>query len=247
MARTKGAKGKRTVGAVRVRDDLELVPINTQRMRALLADRPLLPLAKCGADRSQLRRLRDGEQASMRLGKLKRLAELLDVPIAELLVASGPGESGEAYRINVTARALAEDCWRAAGQAGEAPFWLSDMLRSLLNHDTWAGGFHDGETPVLSIDPARGGRGRRKVLARLEARRRQFCDLMAHLVRLMLPTAEDRKAGVRVNPRRAGALLMALRDGFLVRMVNVSHTGTAQTRRIAGEAGRSVLPSEPKA
>jgi hypothetical protein len=235
MARTKGAKGKRRVGSVRVNDDLALVPINTQRMRALLVDRRLLPLTICGADRRQLRRLRDGEQASLGLGRLKRLAELLDVPIDDLLVTSGPGETGEAYRIDVTARALAEECWNAAGQPGEAPNWLTDMLRALLNHDTWAGGFLEGGTPVLSIEASRGGRGRKKALARLEARRRQFCDLMAALIRLVLPTASDRKNGIRVNPQRAGALMHALRDDFLVRMVSVSHKGTAQTRRIAAD------------
>lgn len=241
MARTKGAKGKRRAGAAQVRDDETLVPINTQRMRALLADRPLLPLAQCGADRSQLRRLRNGQQASMRLGRLKVLARLLDVPIAELLVASRQGESGEAFRIDVTARALAEDCWRAAGQVDEVPFWLTDMLRSILNHDTWAGGFLDGGTPVLSIDAERGGRGLAQALKRLETRRRQFCDQMAALIRLVLPTEADRTAGIRVNPRRAGALLMSFRDNAIVRVHGVSDRGTARSRQIAEEAASRVF------
>jgi hypothetical protein len=176
----------------------------------------------------------------MRLGKAKKLATLLEVPFGELIATSGAGETGDAYRIDVTARALAEECWKAAAQPGEAPFWLTDMLRALLNHDTWAGGFLDGGTPVLSIDASRGARGRKKALARLEARRRQFCDLMAALIRLVLPTEPDRKNGIRVNPQRAGALMTAFRYGFLARMVTVSHTGTAQTRQIAADVADKI-------
>ncbi len=247
MARTTGAKGKRRLGAVQVRDDDTLVPINSQRMRALLLGQPLLQLSRCGADRSQLRRLRDGKQASMRFGRLKELANLLDVPVGELIVTSGAGETGGAYRVDVTARALAQDCWQAGGERGAPPFWLVDLLRSTLNHDTWAGAFLDGGTPVLTIDPERGGRRRAKALARLEARRRQFCDLMAALIRLLLPTAEDLKVGVGVNPRRAGALLVTLRDGFLARLHGVSHPGTAQTRKIAQEAASHVTGRAAKA
>lgn len=240
MARTVGAKGKRHVGSVRVRDDNTLVPINSQRMRGLLVGRPLLPLEACGAHRSQLRRLRDGVQGSMRLGKVKKLATLLEVPFGELIASSGAGETGDAYRIDATARTIADECWKAAGQGGAPPFWLVDLLRSLLNHDTWAGAFLDGGTPVLTIDPERGGRRKAKALARLEARRRQFCDLMAALIRLLLPTAEDLKVGLGVNPRRAGALLVTLRDGFLARLHGVSHPGTAQTRKIAQEAASHI-------
>lgn len=241
MARTVGAKGKRRVGSVTVRDDNTLVPINSQRMRGLLVGRPLLPLEACGANRSQLRGCRDGVQGSMRLGKVKKLAILLEVPFGELIAISGAGETGNAYRIDVTARAIAEECWQAAGQGGSPPFWFSDLLRALLNHDIWAGALLDGGTPVLSIEEKLGGRRMAKEVARLEARRRQFCDLMASLIRLLLPTAEDLKVGVGVNPRRAGALLVALRDGFLARLHGVSHPGTAQTRKIAQEAASHVI------
>lgn len=240
MARTVGAKGKRRVGSVRVRDDNTLVPINSQRMRGLLVGRPLLPMEACGAHRSQLRRLRDGVQGAMRLGKVKKLATLLEVPFGELIASSGAGETGDAYRIDVTARTIAEECWKAARQGGAPPFWLVDLLRSLLNHDTWAGAFLDGGTPVLSILEERGGRRRAKAVERLEARRRRFCDLMADLLRLLLPTEADRKAGIRVNPRRTGALLVAFRDGFLARLHGVSYPGTAQTRKIAQEAASHV-------
>jgi hypothetical protein len=241
MARTKGAKGKRQLGTVRIRDDDTLVPVNAKRMRALLVSRPLLPLTQCGADRSQLRRLRDGKQASMRFGRLKALAKLLDVPAGELIVTSGAGETGGAYRVDVTARALAQDCWRAGGQAGAPPFWLVDLIRSILRYETWAGAFLDGGVPILSIDPERGGRRIAKALARLEARREQFCDLMAELLRLVLPSEADLKAGVRVNPRRAGALLAAFRNSGLTRLHNVSYRSTAQIRRKASEAADAVL------
>ena len=240
MARTVGAKGKRRVGSVTVRDDNTLVPINSQRMRGLLVDRPLLPLEACGAHRSQLRRCRDGVQGSMRLGKVKKLATLLEVPFGELIASSGAGETGNAYRIDVAARAIAEECWQAAGQGGPPPFWFTDLLRSLLNHDTWAGAFLDRGTPVLIIEEKLGGRKMAKEVARLEARRRQFCDLMAALIRLVLPTAEDLSAGVRVNPRRAGALLIAFRDERFTRLHGVSNPGTAQTRKIAQEAASHV-------
>lgn len=245
MARTTGAKGKRRLGAVQVRDDDTLVPINSQRMRALLLGQPLLQLSRCGADRSQLRRLRDGKQASMRFGRLKELAKLLDVPVGELIVTSGAGETGGAYRVDVTARALAQDCWQAGGERGAPPFWLVDLLRSTLNHDTWAGAFLDGGTPILAIDPARGGRRRVKALARLESRRRRFCDLMAELVRLVLPNEADLKAGIRVNPRRAGALLQTFRNSGLTRVHNVSHGGTVQIRQIASVAATATSATAP--
>jgi hypothetical protein len=245
MARTKGAKGKRSLGSVQLRDDETLIPINSHRIRELLTERPLLPLAHRGVDRSQLRRLRDGKQGSMRLGRLKSLAPLLDVPISELIATSGTGETGEAYRIDVTARALADECWRAAGQTGDVAFWLVDMLRFILDYDAWAGAFLDGGTPVLSIDLASGGRGRASALKRLETRRRQFCDQTAALIRLVLPLAIDRRAGVRVNARRAGALLAALRDDFLTRLHGVSHPGTAQTRKIAAAAAARVMKRGP--
>jgi hypothetical protein len=186
-------------------------------------------------------------QGSLRLGKVKKLATLLEVPFGELIASSGAGETGNAYRIDVSARAVAEDCWQAAGQGGPPPFWLVDLLRALLNHDIWAGALLDGGTPVLSIEEKLGGRRMAKEVARLEARRRQFCDLMASLIRLLLPTAEDRKVGVGVNPRRAGALLVALRDGFLARLHGVSHPGTAQTRKIAQEAASHVTGRAAKA
>lgn len=243
MARTKGAKGKRRIGTVVVRDEDTLVPVITKRMRALLVGRPLLPLTQCGADRGQLRRLRDGKQASMRFGRLKALAKLLDVPIGELMVTSGAGETDDLYRVDVTARALADDCWKASGQEGAPPFWLVELLRCTLNHDFWAGAFLDGGMPILTIDAERGGRRRAKVLARLEVRRRRFCDLMADLVRLVLPDESDVKAGIRVNTRRAGALLAAFRDGGLKRLHSCSHRGAAQTRRIASEAAARALAS----
>ena len=68
----------------------------------------------------------------------------------------------------------------------------------------------------------------------------------AGILRLVLPTEADRRAGIRVNARRAGALLVVLRDDFLTRLQSVSNPGTVQTRRIAEEAVRSVLSSEPK-
>jgi hypothetical protein len=176
----------------------------------------------------------------MRLGKVKKLATLLEVSFGELIASSGAGETGNAYRIDVAARAIAEECWQAAGQGDAPPFWLVDLLRSLLDHDTWAGAFLDGGTPVLSIREERGGRRRAKAVERLEARRRQFCDLMADLLRMLLPTEADRKAGIRVNPRRTGALLVAFRDGFLARLHGVSYPGTAQTRKIAAAAAAEV-------
>jgi hypothetical protein len=183
----------------------------------------------------------------MRLGRLKSLAPLLGVHFSELVAPSGKGETGQDYRIDVTARALADECWRVAGQTGDVPFWLVDMLRFILDYDAWAGAFLDGGTPILSIDVASGGRGRANALKRLETRRRQFCDQTAALIRLVLPLAIDRREGVRINARRSGALLAALRNDFLTRLQGVSNLGTAQTRRIAEEAARSVLSSEPKA
>jgi len=81
MARTKGAKGKRRAGPIRVKGDETLVPINLPRIQALLAGSNLLTLAKRGADRSQLQRLRAGRQRSLRYGRLKLLASSVDTQI----------------------------------------------------------------------------------------------------------------------------------------------------------------------
>lgn len=237
MARTRGAKGKRTVGSVRARGDSTLVPVNSQRVREMLADRPLLPLARTvRCDPTQLRRLRDGKQASWRLGKLKRLAVALDVEVIEFQVTSGQGETQDAYRVDVTARAIARECWQATGQSGHPPFWLTDLLRTFLNLDTWKGAFWDGGHPVLVVSPQRGTRLKAKALRFEERRRRHFCDQLAYCLRLVLPTQADLEGGVRVNPRRAGALLRTFRDKGMSRLVKVSTPGTSVTRRVASIA-----------
>ena len=239
MARTKGASGRRRLGAVRVKNDSTLVPINSERARSLLANRPLLQLARKGLDRSLLQRIRDGRQASMRFGPLKRLAELLDVPVGELLVASGPGETGDAYRIDVTARAVAKECWQAGGQKGECPLWLDGLVHSLLSYDLWAEAFLNGGIPAIRIDPERGGRMRGRTMVCREEKRRQFCDHMAAAIRLFLPKDGDKDHGIRVNPRRAGALLQALQSGYVTRVQAVGTPSTAALRRlVAAEADR---------
>ena len=241
MARTRGAKGKRTVGSVRARGDSTLVPINSQRIREMLADRPLLPLAReVRCDPTQLRRLRDGKQASWRLGKLKRLAVALGVEVIEFLVTSGQDETQDVYRVDVTARSLARECWEAAGQAGDPPFWLTDLLRTFLNLDTWKGAFWDGGHPVLVVSPQRGTRLKAKALRLEERRRRHFCDQLAYCLRLVLPTQVDLEGGVRVNPRRAGALLRTFRDKGMSRLLKVSTPGSTVTRRVARIAAAKV-------
>lgn len=235
MARTKGASGRRRLGAVRVKNDSTLVPINSERAQALLANRPLLPLARKGLDRSLLQRIRDGRQASMRFGPLKLLAELLVVPVGELLVASGPGETCDTYRIDVTARAVAQECWQAGGQRGECPLWLDGLVRSLLSYDLWAGAFLAGGIPAIRIDPERGGRMRGRAMECRETKRRQFCDHMAAAIRVLLPTDADQGHGVRVNPWRAGALLQALQSGYVTRVQAVGTPSTAAVRRLVEE------------
>jgi len=172
---------------------------------------------------------------------------LLGVPVDDLRAEGNNGETVEAYRLDVVTRALAREVWEAAGEVGEPPFWLSDLLRSLLDHDTWAGAFQDGGTPILTIDARRGGRVRAKALARVEARRREFCDQMAALIRLVLPTEADRKAGIRISSRRSGALFLAFRNLFMARLHGVSRQGTVQTRQAAAEAASHVLKRKRRA
>jgi hypothetical protein len=67
---------------------------------------------------------------------------------------------------------------------------------------------------------------------------------MAALIRLMLPTEADRKAGIRINSRRAGALLQAIRDETLSRMHRVSYRGNTRIRQAAEQAAREVVENQ---
>jgi len=177
----------------------------------------------------------------MRLGKLKALAVLLKVPVEQLLVTSGIGETGQEFRLDVLARSLALDCWLAGGGQGEPPFWLTDLLRAVLNRDVWAGVFLEGGAPLVRLEPERGGKPIQKSIARSDAKRRRFTDIMALAIRELLPDEQDQKEGIRVNSRRSGAVLGSFRRSGLGRLVRISGSGTAQTRRIAASAAENIL------
>jgi hypothetical protein len=184
--------------------------------------------------------VRDGKQLRLRREVFLDLCRRLKVPPESLIPRDSPVTGGE-FRVDVTARALATEFWASAKQDGAPPAWLIGVLRSVLHFDTWSGALWEGGTPVLNVSDGPGRRTRRRAVKRIEARRRSFCDLMAQVMRMLLPTEADQKHGVSVNRRRSGALAGAFRDGGIRRLVRVGDRSSAMSRAAATEVVATTL------
>jgi hypothetical protein len=240
MARTKGAKGQRKTGTVAGGRGGPWVWFDQALMQEYLRDRKLLPLTQCGADTRTLRLLRSGKQPRLREPVFVELCRRLKVPPADL-VTSGTQLTGVEFRVDVTARALSTDFWKAAQQGGGEPPWLHEMFRWVLHFDTWSGALWDGGTPVLSTSSAGSWRIKKGALTRVENRRRQFCDRMAEVLRMLLPSTQDAKHGVSISTWRSGALVGAFRDGGLRRLQRAGSRSSAVSRAAAKTAAARAI------
>ena len=233
MARTVGAKGIQKQGVVAGGLRGPWVWFDRQRVQELLTGKKLLPLERCGADSRTLRLLRNGKQTRLRQPVFLALCRLLKVDSASLMVSDSSATGGE-FRVDVTAQALATEFWQAAKQPGSPPPELFEMFRIVLNFGTWSDALWNGGTTLMR--PSKGRDVwlmRHDAIKRLEDRKRMFCDTVAAALRMVIPSADDEKTGVRLSRRRAGALAAAFGVSGLGRLQRVGNRSSAASRAAA--------------